>query len=360
MNLVNDENPFEILSLLQFKEKDFFLNNTTLTLFNKLSIMSHLNERIEKDCLNCGSTVSGRFCNQCGQENVEVKESFWHLIMHFVEDITHFDGKLWGTLKLLLFKPGKLTQLYMDGKRASYIHPIRLYIFISAIFFLYINFNKSTDFKQKIDNKKDVAKVTTIQSKRSNDFYLNYFGDTLKFKTVKEYDSIQYKLSKHQRDNWFVSILTKKYIEIASKYNYDFNEILVALIEQFKHYFSRIFYISLPMFALFLWVLYRRNKNYFFVDHLIFSIHVYCAFFVLFFASGVFNSIINWIFPKLSILISLIFFVLTFFYLYKALKNHFSQSRIKTILKFLILNVLTFILMYILITSFFWLFFINL
>ena len=93
--------------------------------------MSHLKERKEKNCLNCGETVVGKFCHHCGQENVEVKESFGHLIMHFFQDLTHFDGKLWKTLKLLLFKPAKLTQLYMDGQRANYIHPIRMYLFIS-------------------------------------------------------------------------------------------------------------------------------------------------------------------------------------------------------------------------------------
>ena len=65
--------------------------------------MSHLKERIEKDCLNCGTLVQGRFCQLCGQENVEVKESFFQLIKHFLADLTHFDGKLWKTLQLLLF-----------------------------------------------------------------------------------------------------------------------------------------------------------------------------------------------------------------------------------------------------------------
>jgi len=79
--------------------------------------MSHLTERISKDCLNCGTEVAGRFCQQCGQENVEVKESFFQLLIHFVEDLTHFDGKLWKTVKLLLFKPGSLTKLYIEGKK---------------------------------------------------------------------------------------------------------------------------------------------------------------------------------------------------------------------------------------------------
>ena len=68
--------------------------------------MSHLKQRKENNCLNCNTKVVGRFCHHCGQENVEVKESAIEFIVHFVNDITHFDGKFFTTLKDLLFKPG--------------------------------------------------------------------------------------------------------------------------------------------------------------------------------------------------------------------------------------------------------------
>ena len=38
--------------------------------------MSHQKERVEKNCLNCNAEVQGRFCQVCGQENIETKESF--------------------------------------------------------------------------------------------------------------------------------------------------------------------------------------------------------------------------------------------------------------------------------------------
>ncbi|MFI5131717.1 MAG: DUF3667 domain-containing protein, partial [Chitinophagales bacterium] len=98
--------------------------------------MSHLAERKEKDCLNCGTIIQGRYCHVCGQENLEPKESFWHLVTHFFYDITHFDGKFFTTLKDLLFKPGFLTREYMKGRRVNYLNPIRMYVFTSAIFFL--------------------------------------------------------------------------------------------------------------------------------------------------------------------------------------------------------------------------------
>jgi hypothetical protein len=145
--------------------------------------MSHLKERIEKDCLNCGATVQGRFCQQCGQENVEVKESFSHLLMHFVEDLTHFDGKLWKTLKLLLFKPGKLTQFYMDGKRATYIHPIRMYLFISAVFFLFMFTGKNVPDKPVAMSSKDGAKKD-IATGLNDGFGIQLGNDTFNYATV--------------------------------------------------------------------------------------------------------------------------------------------------------------------------------
>ena len=63
--------------------------------------MSHFKERKEKKCLNCNAIVHDRFCGICGQENIEPKESAWHLINHFFQDITHFDGKFFSSLKYL-------------------------------------------------------------------------------------------------------------------------------------------------------------------------------------------------------------------------------------------------------------------
>ncbi|RYY15778.1 MAG: DUF3667 domain-containing protein, partial [Chitinophagaceae bacterium] len=89
--------------------------------------MSHSKERSEKDCLNCGTIVQGRFCQVCGQENIEPKETLWGLVSHFFQDITHFDGKFFSTGKLLIRRPGFLPKEYISGRRARYLHPIRMY-----------------------------------------------------------------------------------------------------------------------------------------------------------------------------------------------------------------------------------------
>jgi hypothetical protein len=285
--------------------------------------MSHHKHRKQSDCLNCGTIVTGNFCHNCGQENIEVKESFFQIVYHFIEDITHFDGKLIKTLKFLITKPGFLTKEYVAGKRATYIHPIRMYIFISAVFFLFI-----------FSGEQKIVDVNTNQTESSR----IVFGDST-YNTVAQYDSAQKKLPINKRDKWLTAKLTKQQIVINNKYGNDQNKILAAIIDNFKHNFSKILYLSLPIFAFFLWVLYKRNKSYYFADHMIFSIHLYCAYFLIIFTYTILDLVVKFFTPSTGIL-DFIFFVSLLFYFYKAVRNFYGQSRKKTVVKFMLINVL--------------------
>ncbi|MEQ5788497.1 DUF3667 domain-containing protein [Erythrobacter sp. NFXS35] len=79
-------------------------------------------------CANCGAMVSGHYCAQCGQK-ADVHRSLaaiGHDIMH---GVLHLDGKLWHTLPLLAFKPGKLTRRYIEGERAKFVSPMAMFLF---------------------------------------------------------------------------------------------------------------------------------------------------------------------------------------------------------------------------------------
>jgi hypothetical protein len=94
------------------------------------------NYRLENDCLNCGTKVAIRFCTNCGQENLQIKESFGQVMKHAVSDYFHFDHQLLHTLKPLFFQPGKLTNEYMAGRRTQYLHPVKMYLFMSVVYIL--------------------------------------------------------------------------------------------------------------------------------------------------------------------------------------------------------------------------------
>src|SRR5687767_15181855 len=102
--------------------------------------MSHDKLRHEKNCLNCGQIVEERFCTHCGQENLQIQDSAFHLILHYIQDLFHYNGKIWHTLKNLIVKPGLVPVEYMEGKRMRNLDPVRFYVFSSTVFFLILFF----------------------------------------------------------------------------------------------------------------------------------------------------------------------------------------------------------------------------
>lgn len=92
----------------------------------------------ESACLNCATPLVGSHCHACGQAAHVHKTlgAFFHDLLH---GVFHFEGKIWRTLPLLVTKPGKLTREYIDGRRASYVSPIALFLFCVFALFTTIN-----------------------------------------------------------------------------------------------------------------------------------------------------------------------------------------------------------------------------
>lgn len=123
--------------------------------------------RKEKNCLNCGHNVEFHYCSSCGQPNLELKEPFWHFMGHSVAHYFHFESKFWQTLIPLLTKPGQLTLDYLAGKRARYIHPVSLYIFISIIYFLIVPHALGEKEEESVQKKYTIASAIK-ENEKSN------------------------------------------------------------------------------------------------------------------------------------------------------------------------------------------------
>lgn len=90
-------------------------------------------------CTNCGAAVSGKYCSACGQSVEYHLHSLRHVLGEAAEVLTHADSRLWRTLGPLLFRPGFLTQQFLQGRRAGYLSPLRLYFVLSVLFFLVVS-----------------------------------------------------------------------------------------------------------------------------------------------------------------------------------------------------------------------------
>ena len=348
--------------------------------------MSHVPQRKEKDCLNCGAIVQGRYCHVCGQENVVPKETFWHMVTHFFYDITHFDSSFFTTIKDLLFKPGFLSKEYMKGRRASYLHPIKMYVFTSAIFFLlFFSFFVSTkDFtaSKKLNAKERAVYISIIREQLQKDtasFFLKEklllledssrivtstdmrgiditkvsnknneglnisFGST--YKTVEEYDSVQKTLPPSKRDGWLGRRFTKIGIDIDRKFREDPDNAARQLADSILHRLPYMLLISLPFFALILKLVYMRRKSFYYADHGVFTIHLYVFSFLMLLLVFCFDKLGNVVPSKLQTILIVLSFLTMVFYLYRAMHVFYGQSWWKTFLKFFIVALVSLIMM---------------
>ena len=95
--------------------------------------------RLSESCPNCGAPVDGKYCASCGQKRVDHHElALRHFFGHLLHEITHLDSnKILRTFVTLVARPGVLTKEYLAGRKSSYINPIRVYLTVSALYFLF-------------------------------------------------------------------------------------------------------------------------------------------------------------------------------------------------------------------------------
>lgn len=94
-----------------------------------------MNNITDHTCRNCGAAASGNYCHMCGQETRLHAPSFSEFLHEFIGHYVALEGRLWGTITRLLFRPGLLTTEYLAGRRKRYVEPLRLYLSLSIIFF---------------------------------------------------------------------------------------------------------------------------------------------------------------------------------------------------------------------------------
>src|SRR5205814_6475573 len=91
-------------------------------------------------CENCGALLTGRWCSQCGQAAIDYRRSFRHVIVDVLDSFLNWDSKFFATLGLLIAKPWRLTNEFLAGKRVRYVHPARLYLLASILFFFAVTY----------------------------------------------------------------------------------------------------------------------------------------------------------------------------------------------------------------------------
>jgi len=89
-------------------------------------------------CLNCGTRLIGAHCHACGQSG-HVHRTIGAIGHEIAHGVFHFEGKIWRTLPMLVWRPGDLTRRYVAGERARFVSPLALFLFTVFLMFATIS-----------------------------------------------------------------------------------------------------------------------------------------------------------------------------------------------------------------------------
>jgi len=301
--------------------------------------------RSDKNCLNCGAEVHAVYCSHCGQPNREPRLGIKDLFHDFIHLMTHFDGKFFMTVRVLLTKPGFLSNEFLKGRRFTYLPPVQMYVLTSAIFFFLSHSffqNESPDIEVKDAEKKEVKRrpleLELFMSEKDSLVLKN-------FKDVSAYEKYQDSLPNSQRDGFIERHMKKKAIMINADFNSNPNQMMDKLISKFTDNIPKLLIISLPFMALIFSLLFIRRKDLTFVSHLVFMIHLYIFIFIIELTRKILNTLGEFNGLEFIKWVTSLFWIWILFYIYKSIRNFYTITRWNSIVVYGITLILGFITM---------------
>ena len=327
-----------------------------------------------ENCPNCGAPLTGRFCNVCGQLNTSFHRPVVFLIGDIIADTFDLDGRLFRTIPTLMLTPGRLTRSYLDGQRARYMPPFRLFLVSSLIFFLlsFTLFESQGGFKEVVLTPAEAATAEPIDlddpppgfeewlesmenvpvefdeeqlaeiEKRWREGSRNNSGGILQtlFRSL-DFDKMllpgnridRNKLYEQYSDDGGSTVADVAEPKMDEDIGYFIVEKIADAYENQKLYIQgvkewapRVGVLLLPIFAFGMMLLYFWHRSLYIYDHLIVSLH-YQSFFYLFLVTCTLLGYVigGWAF--------LVFFVWTSFYLYKMQRVVYGTGRILTFVR---------------------------
>lgn len=267
-------------------------------------------------CKNCGAITQGNYCQQCGQATHLHVPSAREFLHEFIAHYVALEGKLWKTLALLIAKPGMLTREYIEGRRVRYLEPLRVYLTFSIIFFALF---KISGVEVARFEDPSPALASAVAEGRAKETVLGPAVGA----SAAEYERVLAMLDKkasnvhpvlRERVARFMSLSP-----VAQK---------AALKQAFYSYTPYAIFAMMPLFALYLKILYLGSGRRY-GEHFLFALHVNAFAFLMLSVMILIPE--TWKFITFALLLWLVF------YLPLAMRRVYDSGWVGTVTRWIVL-----------------------
>jgi len=295
----------------------------------------------EKNCLNCGTRLSGAYCFACGQK-AHVHRSVRAFFQDFVQGLFNFEGKIWRTLPMLAWCPGLMTRRYIAGERARFISPVALYLFTVFSMFAVLNLTGELatpkTMKQGLrmeiaDNQKDIIRLAL---KRKAELAAGKDVAALDRRIAKRKEDIansQKVLSGKALASGEIGDETPSWIRPFVENAMDNPELVSMRVQDAASKYS---WMLIPISVPFMWLLFPFRRRYNTYDHTVFVTYSLSFMMMLVVVGGLLVA------AGLTSIASFLFFVPPF-HMYRHLKQSYELGRFSAIMRTMALLTFAFI-----------------
>jgi hypothetical protein len=328
------------------------------------SALANRGQSLDK-CKNCHAPLVGPYCAICGQEQDSHRRTVRGLVHDFVKDLVNFDSRILRTARALLFQPGELACAYREGRTRPYVPPVRLYLFVSLIFFLILSFANLGILQVAVQIRGEAKFSSYIKSPYVVKINPNSKIDS---KTIAEARKFGIDLQPGKLEPGAAPIITgdlrffapigsvqsrlpPQTLEMISKARQRVAQKLTntpfagsdRVLQGVEHiakdpaaingpltvWVPRMLFLLVPLFAAVLMAFYfRARKHYYYVDHLVFAPNYFCAAFVILLVTAGLVQILPGFIVAWLTLLGLGAYLLI------AMKRFYGQGWVRTTIKF--------------------------
>lgn len=311
--------------------------------------------RPRETCLNCRAVLAGEFCQDCGQSGHSIRRPFWALVGESLETFFSLDGRIAQTLPDLLMHPGRMTRAYLDGQRARFIPPFRLYVFASLIFFVFLPLVTGQGIRIRADDGRTMAEARAEieQSYAEGDTSEEEYREATRVLDAVEAawkSGIPGLAPSSPGDETTAAAPEKEWAgfvpqeaidamreagELGNADAASFAQVMedpMRLARATQQWIPRMMFVLLPVYACLLALVYLWRRQFLFFDHLIVSLHFHSALFFVMSAGVLLSMLIGlgWVILALA--------VYSNWYLYRLNRVVYQRGKFASVTRTLLLD----------------------